>query len=340
MSHLNVEIKSTCKNPNVIREILKERGADFVGVDHQIDTYFKTSHGRLKLRAGNIENTLIFYKRKNISGPKDSFVKLEKLSRNNNIKEILSASNEVLVEVDKKREIAFIDNIKFHIDEVKSLGSFVEIEAIDISGDIGREMLLKQCNEFIELFGITDEDFINCSYSDLLLLKSNQFYRGFCNDAEVFLNELFDDVEKINLDVENYLCDHICYRVESVKDYYIMKKSLLSCGSLLVESRVGGRKISTYKLHIPIEYKDRKIDIVELPEPKEGSHYKNGFEHVEFVINKEFNIFVEEYKDLEFDFKGTKKNVNPELRLKLNDNKSIKFHHQTLEVVIETELNQ
>jgi len=33
----------------LVREILKSRNADFKGADHQIDTYFNVSQGRLKL---------------------------------------------------------------------------------------------------------------------------------------------------------------------------------------------------------------------------------------------------------------------------------------------------
>jgi len=40
----------------------------FQGLDHQIDTYFNVQKGRLKLREGNIENSLINYDRKNVSG--------------------------------------------------------------------------------------------------------------------------------------------------------------------------------------------------------------------------------------------------------------------------------
>jgi adenylate cyclase class IV len=40
--------------------------------------------------------------------------------------------------VDKKREIYFINNVKFHIDTVDGAGSFIEIEAIDNDGSSGR----------------------------------------------------------------------------------------------------------------------------------------------------------------------------------------------------------
>ena len=71
--------------------------------------------------------------------------------------------------VDKLREIYFIDNVKFHIDTVRELGTFVEIEAIDETGEIGLTKLKEQCDYFMELFAIRFEDLIEVSYSDLML---------------------------------------------------------------------------------------------------------------------------------------------------------------------------
>ncbi len=59
MPHLNIEIKARCTEHDRIRDLLKARQARFVGEDHQVDTYFRTSHGRLKLREGSIERNLI-----------------------------------------------------------------------------------------------------------------------------------------------------------------------------------------------------------------------------------------------------------------------------------------
>lgn len=50
MHHLNIEIKAKSNNHEKIRNIMKERLAEFKGIDHQIDTYFKVNSGRLKLR--------------------------------------------------------------------------------------------------------------------------------------------------------------------------------------------------------------------------------------------------------------------------------------------------
>ncbi len=167
--HLNVEIKAYCHDVEKVREILKQQGAEYKGLDHQVDTYFRVPQGRLKLREGNIENALIFYERSDQEGPKDSTVALYSSQPGSNLKAVLMGACGVLVVVDKQRHIYFIDNVKFHVDEVRDLGSFCEIEAIDKIGDIGRNTLLKQCEQYMGLLGIQKSDLISCSYSDLLL---------------------------------------------------------------------------------------------------------------------------------------------------------------------------
>jgi len=174
--HLNVEIKAKCHNPNKIREILESKNAENKGLDNQIDTYFKVNFGRLKLREGNIENYLIHYYRENKKDPKESHVLLFKSDSKSNLKEILTTSLGILTIVNKKREIYFIGNVKFHIDDIINLGSFIEIEAIDYEGNIGRDRLLEQCHYYLDLFNINREDLIDVSYSDLLLNKISKSY--------------------------------------------------------------------------------------------------------------------------------------------------------------------
>lgn len=171
MEHLNVEIKAKCSDQNKVREILKSRHADYIGVDHQVDTYFKVNSGRLKLREGDIENFLIYYDRGNEEGPKESKIILFKNNPSSTLKEILTTANGILAVVDKTREIYFIGNVKFHIDSVKNLGEFVEIEAIDKDGLIGKDKLYEQCKEYTKLLDILETDLVSCSYSDLIIGK-------------------------------------------------------------------------------------------------------------------------------------------------------------------------
>lgn len=173
MPQINIEIKAKSENPGKIKEILNHLGADYKGTDHQIDIYYNTMNGRLKLRKGSIENNLIYYERKNTEGLKRSEVILMDADPNSKLEKILKSSIGIKVIVDKKREIYFIENVKFHIDEVKNLGNFIEVEAISRNGEKTNEELTKQCTYYKNLFEIKDKDLIKYSYSDMILEKEN-----------------------------------------------------------------------------------------------------------------------------------------------------------------------
>jgi adenylate cyclase class 2 len=130
------------------------------------------SSGRLKLREGNIENHLIYYQRDNKSGPKRSDVILYEATPGSALKKILSEALGVLTVVDKQREIFFLNNVKFHIDTVRNLGTFVEIEAIDKGGNIGIENLRDQCRKYMEWLEVDPANLVSGSYSDLLLIDN------------------------------------------------------------------------------------------------------------------------------------------------------------------------
>ncbi len=165
----NVEIKAKCLDPDKIERILFENGADFKGLDHQTDTYFNVKQGRLKLRQGNIEKSLIYYDRPNKKGPKQSTFNLYKSGNIEELKPLLESSLGVMVEVKKNRKIFFLDYVKFHIDEVEGLGSFVEIEAGDLEVDRSVEELRQLCDYYMNLLEIKEENLVNISYSDMLM---------------------------------------------------------------------------------------------------------------------------------------------------------------------------
>ena len=171
MGYLNIEIKARGINAEKLRNYLRNSNAEFKGTDFQTDTYFKVNTGRLKLREGNIENNLIYYERSNNAGPKSSDFILTKIPDAENLKESLTRANGIKTIVKKKREIYYINNVKFHIDEVEGLGSFVEIEAGNIKADLSKEDLQQQCEFYMQQFGIRNEDLIRDSYSDMLLEK-------------------------------------------------------------------------------------------------------------------------------------------------------------------------
>ncbi len=197
MSSLTIEINAKCPAPARVRKILKFHRADFKGLDHQLDTYFrvpsgrpqyqsieaklrlglpklplsnrKIKFGRLKLREGNIENALIYYKRVNRKSSKRCDSTLYPCSKTAGLKKVLAEALSVLVTVDKKREIYFIDNVKFHIDKVKSLGDFVEIEVFGKKSLAGMKKLMAQSAFYQKLLGIQKKDLVADSYSDQLI---------------------------------------------------------------------------------------------------------------------------------------------------------------------------
>ncbi|MEY4029075.1 MAG: hypothetical protein RJA90_260, partial [Bacteroidota bacterium] len=62
----------------------------------------------------------------------------------------------------------FIDYIKFHIDTLTALGSFLEIEVIDATDAMDINKMKEQCQFYMELLDVQKEDLIENSYSDLL----------------------------------------------------------------------------------------------------------------------------------------------------------------------------
>ena len=172
MAFINIEIKARTSNPGKVRNQLLENNAAFMGTDQQTDTYFNVPVGRLKLRQGNIENALIYYTRTNQAGPKQSNCEVWPAPDSNGLRQILENSLGILVTVTKTREIYFIDNIKFHIDTIRELGNFIEIEASNKTADVSSEKLNEQCRHFMELFGIKDEELVEASYSDMLLTEN------------------------------------------------------------------------------------------------------------------------------------------------------------------------
>lgn len=171
MTHLNIEFKAKSENSEALEEKLLSLEPIFIGEDHQKDTYYNVNVGRLKLREGNIENALIWYQRKDIAGAKQSNILLYKHSPDDALKKILLKLHGIKIVVEKIRKIYFVENVKFHFDRVEGLGSFIEVEAIDSTGEIEIEKLKQQCNFYINFFEIKPDDFMKISYSDMILEK-------------------------------------------------------------------------------------------------------------------------------------------------------------------------
>ena len=168
MNIKNFEFKARVDNTEQYENKLLALNPRFEGVDHQVDTYFNVSKGRLKLREGNIENSLIYYEREIVADAKRSDIILFRFQPDKALKEILILQLGIKVVVDKLRKIYFINNIKFHFDTVNTLGSFIEVEALDHKGELTIEQLKQQCDQYFSFFELDKMQLIDKSYSDLI----------------------------------------------------------------------------------------------------------------------------------------------------------------------------
>lgn len=170
MQGINLEFKARMRDEKRVRAALQSLRPRVAGTDHQVDTYFRTSSGRLKLREGTIENALVFYKRENKAQVRASRVLLLELAEPDEIrtvKAILESALGIAAVVDKIREIYFVGNVKIHLDRVRTLGRFLEVEALASKGNLRQAR--KQAKEIKDQFGILPEDILSCSYADLVL---------------------------------------------------------------------------------------------------------------------------------------------------------------------------
>jgi adenylate cyclase, class 2 len=172
MGHLNVEFKARCGDLDDVLDRLLGLGARSQGIDEQDDVYYRVPKGRLKLRRGTIENTLIHYLRPDVAALKESDVRLVQVDPGSGLDDLLGAALDRDVTVRKRRHILWLGNVKFHLDRVAGLGSFLEIEAIgggdERGDDRGGEELRAQCDHYMRLLGVRAADLEARSYSDML----------------------------------------------------------------------------------------------------------------------------------------------------------------------------
>jgi adenylate cyclase class 2 len=134
--------------------------------EKQTDIYYKTVRDRLKLRIINdTEGSLILYSRAEKKNKRISKYTISKTKDFRELDFILRKQFGVLVTVIKKREIYIHKNIRVHIDTVKGLGKFIEIEII--YDDISKAKDLM--NNLVTELNLDENKFIKVSYSDLLI---------------------------------------------------------------------------------------------------------------------------------------------------------------------------
>lgn len=149
-----------------------------------------------------------------------------------------------------------------------------------------------------------------------------------------FLDKLLKDIEIKSIDVSKYNLDHFGYQCSSNEDYDKLRPELEKIAQLISENIVGGRRVGIFRLNTPLEYRNWKIEAVELVAPKEGQECPSSLEHAEFVIDTDFDSFVKKYPNLDWDLTAINQPTFPMVKLKLSDYTQVKFHLKpVLEIV-------
>ena len=164
----NVELKAHDHDPARTLARALAAGAEDHGVLHQRDTYFAVAHGRLKLREEEPGGaSLIAYERSDAASERVSDYRLVAVAEPGPLCAALSAANGVSARVDKDRRLLLWETVRIHLDAVRGLGTFLELEAVAAPGsDLSRERV--QIARLRELLAIGDDALLEGSYSDLL----------------------------------------------------------------------------------------------------------------------------------------------------------------------------
>ena len=165
----NVELKATDPDPARSLAVCLELGAADEGTLIQRDTYFRVPEGRLKLREQEPGGAvLIQYRRDDRPEARESRYRLIEVADAEAARTALDEALGTLAVVEKERRLLLWEGVRIHLDSVKGLGSFVELEGVapegsDLSGEQDRVARLG------EALGIDDSRILSDSYSDLVL---------------------------------------------------------------------------------------------------------------------------------------------------------------------------
>lgn len=134
----------------------------------QDDTFFPCESGRLKLRSfSESSGELIFYRRANTHGPNESFYLCSPTTEPAVLRESLTMAYGQAGRVQKVRTLYMVGRTRVHLDKVKNLGEFIELEVV-LTDKEKNEAGVVEANNLMEKLGIKESQLIQSAYVDLL----------------------------------------------------------------------------------------------------------------------------------------------------------------------------
>ncbi len=164
----NVEIKARIQSIELLQLRAAALGARGPNNLEQDDTFFACDSGRLKLREfadGTAE--LIYYRRPDQAGPKESFYLVTPLSSAEPLRESLRLAYGIIGRVRKRRILYLAGRTRIHLDRVENLGDFIELEVVlDESETV--EFGVSEAHRLLRALEIQPDQLIDVAYVDLL----------------------------------------------------------------------------------------------------------------------------------------------------------------------------
>ncbi len=170
----NVEIKARVHDPEGFHTRAREAADHPEQIIRQKDTFFRATHGRLKLREfGDGTGELIRYSRPDATGPKVSDYAIYRTGDPGALAGTLAGSLGLLGVVEKTRTLLLAGRTRIHLDQVKDLGWFMELEVVLAEGEdpaVGEA----EAHDLMARLGVAPEDLVQGAYLDLLLGSPDQ----------------------------------------------------------------------------------------------------------------------------------------------------------------------
>jgi predicted adenylyl cyclase CyaB len=164
----NVEIKARVRDFAGLRVRAAQLSDAPVTIIPQVDTFFRTDKGRLKLRelaAGAAQ--LIYYERPDQSGPKRSDFNIFATRDAPTLKTVLALALGIRGTVEKVRYLYMVGQTRVHLDDVKGLGQFMELEVVLQPGQTDQEGQ-NIAERLLADLGVDPADLMDTAYMDLL----------------------------------------------------------------------------------------------------------------------------------------------------------------------------
>ena len=163
----NVEIKARITSVEALLPRAKAVADQGPFDIRQDDTYFACQTGRLKLRMfSKGEGELIYYRRADQQGPKESFYLRSPTTAPEVLRESLTLAYGRTGHVEKHRTLFLAGRTRIHLDRVSGLGHFLELEVV-LEENEPFEAGVREADQLLASLGIERSQLIEGGYVDL-----------------------------------------------------------------------------------------------------------------------------------------------------------------------------